>query len=329
MEPREPLKERPMSTTSRIAEPTVKSCPGGRGKHVAIAAGLALAVGLSLANASFGAEKLPPNPVGAAVSVMKAKRACFKDAVEVTGILVPREEVLVRPDREGLQISKVFVEAGQTVNSGQLLARLAPPEGQPGGGATVDIQSQVAGLVIRRFAVVGAMASPRAEPLFLIVTQGELELAAEVPAKSFASISVGQTAAVKVVGASERTGRIRFTSPSVDPVSQVGQVRISLTDYVQLRPGTFARAIIDVRERCGVGIPFSAVLYGPDGALVQIVRDGRVETHRIALGLQSEGTIEIREGVSEGEMIVSRAGSFVREGDRVRPMIVDESAREK
>jgi HlyD family secretion protein len=315
-----------MSTTSRTAEVTAKSGHGRPGMRIAMAAGLALAAGLPIATAAFAAENPPPNPVGAAVSVMKAKQACFKDAVEVTGVLVPREEVLVRPDREGLQISKVFVEAGETVKSGQLLARLATPEGQPGGASTVDIQSQVAGLVIRRYAVVGAMASPRAEPLFLIVTQGELELAAEVPAKSFSSIAVGQTVAVKVVGASERTGRIRFASPSVDPVSQVGQVRISLTDYVQLRPGTFARAVIDVRQRCGVGIPFSAVLYGPDGPLVQIVRDGRVETHRIALGLQAEGTIEIREGVSEGEMIVSRAGSFVREGDRVRPMVVDEPA---
>jgi HlyD family secretion protein len=42
--------------------------------------------------------------------------------------------------------------------------------------------------------------------------------------------------------------------------------------------------------------------------------------------LQAEGTIEIREGVSEGEMIVSRAGAFVREGDRVRPIVVDEAA---
>src|SRR3984957_18928819 len=311
-----------MSTTPRTARATARLRQDRSGMRIAVAAGLALAAGLPIA--SFGAEKLPPNPVGAAVSVMKAKRACFKDAVEVTGVLVPREEVLVRPDREGLQISKVFVEGGETVKSGQLLDRPAPPEGQPGGGSTVDVQSSVAGLVIRRYAVVGAMASPRAEPLFLIVTQGELELAAEVPSKSFSSISVGQTAAVKVVGANERTGRIRFAAPSVDPVSQVGQVRISLGDYVQLRAGTFARAVIDVNQRCGVGIPFSAVLYGADGPLVQIVRDGRVETHRIALGLQAEGTIEIREGISEGEMIVSRAGAFVREGDRVRPVVVDE-----
>ncbi len=53
---------------------------------------------------------------------MKAKRECFKDYVDVTGVLVPKEEVLVRPDREGLQIAKVFVEAGDTVKSGQVLA---------------------------------------------------------------------------------------------------------------------------------------------------------------------------------------------------------------
>ena len=118
-----------MSTIFRIAEITARSGHGGPGVRIAVAAGLTLAAGLAIATASFGADKPPSNPVGAAVSVVKASRACFKDAVEVTGALVPREEVLVRPDREGLQISKVYVEAGDTVKSGQLLARLAPPEG--------------------------------------------------------------------------------------------------------------------------------------------------------------------------------------------------------
>jgi HlyD family secretion protein len=289
-------------------------------------AGLALAAALASAggplNASFGAERLISNPIGAAVSVMKAKRACFTDAVEVTGVLVPREEVLVRPDREGLQITKVLVEAGDTVKSGQVLARLEPPAGLPGGGAGVDVQSQVAGLVTRRFATVGAMASARAEPLFMIVAQGELELAAEIPAKRFSSVSIGQQATVRIVGVPELKGKLRFASASIDPTTQLGQIRISLSDTGQLRGGTFARAIIDVLQRCGVGIPFSAVLYGSGGAIVQVVRDGRIETHRVALGLQSEGTIEAREGINEGDMVVARAGSFVREGDRVRPMLV-------
>jgi hypothetical protein len=59
------------------------------------------------------------------------------------------------------------------------------------------------------------------------------------------------------------------------------------------------------------------------------VRDGRVETHRVALGLQSEDTVEVREGVNDGDMVVARAGSFVREGDRVRPIMADEGAGRK
>ncbi|HEV7982529.1 MAG TPA: efflux RND transporter periplasmic adaptor subunit [Xanthobacteraceae bacterium] len=294
---------------------------------MAIAVGFAAGAGLLVGTASFGAEPPASNRVGAAVSVMKAKRECFKDYVDVTGVLVPKEEVLVRPDREGLQIAKVFVEAGDTVKSGQVLARLAPPEGQPGSG--VDVQSQVAGLVIRRSAIVGAMASARAEPLFQIVPQGELEIAAEIPAKRFSSVSIGQPATIRIVGMPELTGRIRFASPAIDPTTQLGQIRVSLGDRSQLRAGTFARAIIDVAQRCGVGIPFSAVLYGSEGAVVQLVRDGRVETHRVALGLQSEDTVEVREGVNDGDMVVARAGSFVREGDRVRPIMADEGARPK
>src|SRR5262249_13955228 len=95
-------------------------------------------------------------------------------------------------------------------------------------------------------------------------------------------------------------------------------------DSTRLRAGTFARGVIDVLQRCGIGIPFSSVLYGSDGAIVQVVRDGRVESHRVALGLQSEGTIEAREGIRDGDVVVARAGSFVREGDRVRPILMDD-----
>jgi HlyD family secretion protein len=291
---------------------------------VVAAAACAAWVGL-IATAAPGAEPVR-NPVGAAVSVMKAKRACFKDSVEVTGILVPREEVLVRPDREGMQVSRILADAGETVKAGQPLVRLTALDGS---GATVDVNAPVAGVVAKRFAVVGATASARAEPLFTLIAQGDLELAAEVPGKRFSQVSTGQQATVKVVGMTDLKGRLRFTAPSIDPTTQLGQIRISLDNNPQLRAGSFARAIIDITERCGVGIPFSAVLYGAGGAIVQVVRDARIETHRVALGLRSEGTVEAREGINEGDLVVARAGSFVREGDRVRPVLVGEDAKSR
>jgi multidrug efflux pump subunit AcrA (membrane-fusion protein) len=55
---------------------------------------------------SIGAEKTEARAYnGAAVTVVRAKRSCFADTISVSGMLVPREEVAVRPEREGLQIS--------------------------------------------------------------------------------------------------------------------------------------------------------------------------------------------------------------------------------
>ena len=73
-------------------------------------------------------------------------------------------------------------------------------------------------------------------------------------------------------------------------------------------------------------MPLSAVLYGSGGTLVQVVRDGRLETRSVSVGLMAGGQAEIREGLNEGEMVVARAGVFVREGDRVRAIPVDAPA---
>ena len=41
----------------------------------------------------------PDAPKGAAVTVLKAAKSCFDDIVEVSGIVIAREETMVRPER--------------------------------------------------------------------------------------------------------------------------------------------------------------------------------------------------------------------------------------
>jgi HlyD family secretion protein len=259
-----------------------------------------------------------------AVTVARAANACFSDTLRVTGVVVPRNETLVRPDREGLQISQVLVEPGDTVVSGQVLARLTPPEGQQGGGTTVAVQAPAAGVVTSRSAVVGTLASARAEPLFRIAAKGEMDLLAETPVKTLASVASNQTAKIAIVGVGELPGKVRIFSVAINPTTQLGQIHLSIGSDPKLRIGAFGRATIDVGRRCGPAIPLSAVLYGPDGAIVQVVRDSRIETRRVTVGLLAAGQAEIREGLAEGEMVVARAGAFVREGDRVRSMTATE-----
>ena len=265
-----------------------------------------------------------------AVTVARTTKVCFSDTLQVTGVVLPRSEILVRPDREGLQISQVLVEPGDTVVSGQVLARLTPPEGPQGSSTTtVAIQAPAAGIVTSRSAVVGTLASARAEPLFRIAAKGEMELLAETPVKTLASVASDQPAKIAILGVGELSGKVRTFSVEINPTTQLGQIRVLIGSDPKLRVGAFGRATIDVGRRCGPSIPLSAVLYGPAGTVAQVVRDNRIETRKVTVGLLSAGQAEIWDGLAEGEMVVARAGAFVREGDRVRSITAGEpSARQ-
>lgn len=278
----------------------------------------------SLSNA---AEKAEPNVyTGAAVTVVKAKKTCFSDTISVSGMLVPREEVMVRPEREGLQISQVLVEAGEAVASGHVLARLAPSDTPQN---TTSVQAPVAGIILKVDATIGTTASARAAPLFQIVARGEFELLGELPAKLLSKLSVGQVAKINVVGVGEVSGRVRSIAATVDGGTQLGQVRIFIGGDPRLRAGAFGRAQIVIAQSCNVAIPLSAVLYAQESAVVAVVRNERVETRQIVVGLLAEGEAEIREGFAEGDMVVARAGAFFREGDRVRPFVAGAPVAQK
>src|ERR1700733_11664670 len=66
-------------------------------------------------------------PKGAAVTVLKAAKSCFADIVEVSGIVIARDETSVRPERQGLKVTEVLADAGETLNAGQTLAGLTLP----------------------------------------------------------------------------------------------------------------------------------------------------------------------------------------------------------
>lgn len=293
-------------------------------KFVAVLSLLLLAPTLS-----FGAKKPRPPavPGGAPVTVSRATKACFTDTLAMTGVLQPRSLVQVRPDQEGLQITQVKVEPGDLVTAGQALAQLARPEGQPAAAATVT--APVAGTILHRTAIIGTTASARAQPLFEIIPKGELEVSAEVSAKDLARVAPGQKAKVKVIGAGEFPGSVRLVSPAVDPATQQGEVRVFVGADPALRTGAFARATVTLGESCGVAIPLSAILYGDEGAVVQVVRDDHIETRTVATGLASDGRVQIGKGLAEGDLVVLRAGAFLRDGDPVRPIPAGEATAVK
>lgn len=287
------------------------------------AAGLALAV--AWAPLPAFAQGAADTPKGATVTVVKATKTCFTAAAEVFGVLLPMEEITVTPPRDGLRISQVLVEPGTTVASGQALVRLTQPE-----GGEITLVAPVAGTISNVSAVVGSVASARADPLFRIIARGEFEMVGDVPGKDMPALAAGQVATIRVVGAPSVQGRVRSVSSTIDPITQLGQVRIQvITQRARLLVNSSGRATIKTGESCNVSVPLTAILYGSGGAVIQVVRRQRVETRRIEVGLMSAGQVEIKEGLSEGDIVVARAGGLLREGDPVRTVAADETATKK
>ena len=188
-----------------------------------------------------------------------------------------------------------------------------------------EVVAPADGIVSRRMARIGGYAAGAAEPMFRIVAKGEVELDAEVTETRMAAIRIGQPTRVEVTGLGTIVGTVRLVSPEVDKATRLGRVRIFLGDNEGLRIGAFARGSIKTASGRGLAVPASAILYGPDGASVQVVRANRVETRRVRNGLASGALVEVREGLREGESVVSRSGTFLRDGDAVRPVAGDRS----
>jgi RND family efflux transporter MFP subunit len=194
--------------------------------------------------------------------------------------------------------------------------------------ANTSVTAPADGLISRRTARIGGMASGVAEPMFRIVARGEVELDAEVIETELAKMSASQKARVDVAGVGEVDGTVRLVSPEVDKLTRLGRVRIFLGSDPRLRIGSFGRGTVATSQSRGIAVPTSAVIFDTGGAFVQVVRDGRVESRNVKTGLMARGLVEVRSGVNEGDIVVTRAGTFLRDGDAVRPVMPDSKVSE-
>jgi len=184
--------------------------------------------------------------------------------------------------------------------------------------ANTKVTAPEDGIVSRRDAHIGALASSSAKPMFHIIARGEVELDAEVIETELARIHVGQKARINVAGVGEILGTVRLISPEINADTRLGKVRIFLGDDPKLRIGGFARGVIDTAEARGLSVPTAAVVFDSSGTFVQVVRDGRVERRVIETGLVADGLVQVRKGLALGDVVVAKAGTFLREGDAVR-----------
>lgn len=191
--------------------------------------------------------------------------------------------------------------------------------------ARTEVKAPVSGVVSARGARVGAIASGAAGPLFSIIRDGELELRAEVAESDMHRIAEGQSVLVNLIGDPEaRAARVRMIEPTLNTTTRLGMARIEITAARGLRAGMFADAEIIVAEREAVVVPVTSVNISSEGSSVLRIDDGTATRTEIETGIREGALVEIVKGLAPGDLIVAKAGAFVRDGDRINP--VEETA---
>ncbi len=300
----------------------------------------------------------PTEVVLPAITVSTVAAQTLRDVVIASGLVSAIEEVQVTPMVSGQQVEELLVDVGDQVTAGQVIARLsssalslqksqisaaleaAKAAGQPSGDlqaeldkVTADlaraeltlkrteVKSPVAGEVAARNAELGAIAGGTGQPMFTIIRDGALELQADVSESDLVRLAKGQKVELMLVdGAAPLTGVVRLVEPTINAQTRLGRVRISFDDSSQVRAGMFVEAEIMVAERETLAVPVTAVGRFEGAPNVMLINDGTAERRAVKTGIRMGGWIEITEGLAAGETIVTKAGSFVRAGDKINPV---------
>jgi HlyD family secretion protein len=190
-----------------------------------------------------------------------------------------------------------------------------------------ELKALAAGTISHRAARLGAVAGIGGEPLFRLVRNSEIEFDAEVLETALPRIEPGQNVELWLAGVSDAIGgHVRLVDPTVDKMSRLGRVAIALAPHPAMRAGIFARGTITLGARQAITVPLSAVLFGKNGAYVQLVTDNIVEIRNVETGFKRGGRIEIVKGLIEGQEVVVRAAAFLRPGERIMPVRNDTRA---
>ena len=196
-------------------------------------------------------------------------------------------------------------------------AQLAEAEARYG---RTDIRAPADGIVLTRTAEVGQTAMAGGATLFRLARGGEVEMRAVAAEQDLPQLKVGQPVDVYITGvANAFHGVVRLVSAVIDPNTRLGEVRVSLTQAPDLRPGAFARGDVRIGSQVRPIVPQTAVLAdGPNNYVYIVGRGNHVERRTVKLaGTQPQGIV-IADGLDGSESIVASAGAFLHEGEVVR-----------
>jgi Cu(I)/Ag(I) efflux system membrane fusion protein len=110
----------------------------------------------------------------------------------------------------------------------------------------------------------------------------------------------------------EVKGSIQLVNPEINPDTRINLVRVSIPNVAnQLKPGMPAYVVLRNRQRNSLTLPIDAVIRNEKMNTVWLQIDRNTfKSIMVQTGLESNGLIEIRSGLKEGDVVVT-SGAYL------------------
>lgn len=150
----------------------------------------------------------------------------------------------------------------------------------------------------------------------------------QISTRHLRNLSQGQEVKLSVEAYPDQffNGQITTISPLIDARTRSVQIRATLANTERLlRPGMFAEIqVLANQSRQVLILPDTAIAYNPYGDFVFVIATGTqgltVQTRQVETGITKNGLVEIVNGLSPGERVVSAGQIKLRNG---MPVVID------
>ena len=203
---------------------------------------------------------------------------------------------------------------------GQLTSAEGKYEGAAAQLAYSEIRSPIDGLVTDRPSYAGEM-PPAGTPLITVMETAIVVAHAHISQSEAAVLQVGDPATITASGDIHVSAKVSLISPAFDPNSTTVEIWVEAPNPDgRLRPGSSVSVAIVARTLKNVVIvPTSALLKTPEGATtVMIVIDNRAHQVAVETGVQQGGRVEITNGLSGGETVITNGAYGLPDNTQVK-----------
>ncbi|MCD6109581.1 efflux RND transporter periplasmic adaptor subunit [bacterium] len=176
------------------------------------------------------------------------------------------------------------------------------------------------GTVLEKFLDEGNYVNPSQKVLSI----GDLKkvyITVNLTTEELSFVKLGQEVEINAPGGIEEKGKITKVIPTVDPISKKIHIKILIPNKGgNFISGMFTDVIFKNAKTSTASkilIPFNSVLFEQNDAYVYIIKDDKALKTKITLGNPSGTEIEVKDGLSQGDIIITDGAKTVKDGDNV------------